>query len=173
MFSGRSPWSCSEPTQTVVLVWLAGCPAQQTWDQTKRGGDMRWRVLNCEGVNVEPHARSHAHLHAHMLVQVCAPVRSPVHLRAHTFTHLRVFACAFFRSYLKPEYRLITKGSVSYLSSPCFSTSIERYWGASPGQTWNSRRYVLDINYKGGKWSWVQFPRVTRSRASTLEAHSP
>ena len=24
------------------------------------------------------------------------------------------------------------------------------YWGASPGQTWNSRRYVLDINYRGG-----------------------
>ena len=23
------------------------------------------------------------------------------------------------------------------------------------------------------KWSWVQFPRVTRSRAPTLEAHSP
>ena len=165
MFSGRSPWSCSEPTQTVVLVWLAGCPAQQTWDQTKRGGDMRWRVLNCEGVNVEPHARSHAHLHAHMLVQVCAPVRSPVHLRAHTFTHLRVFACAFFRSYLKPEYRLITKGSVSYLI----------------GGPARAKRGILAVMYwisiiRGGpplKWSWVQFPRVTRSRASTLEAHSP
>ena len=24
------------------------------------------------------------------------------------------------------------------------------YWGASPRNSWNSRRYVLDINYKGG-----------------------
>ena len=52
------------------------------------------------------------------------------------------------------------------------------YWGASPGKTSNSRRYVLDFNYKwrGGpplKWSWVQFPRLTWSRASTVEAHSP
>ena len=30
---------------------------------------MRWHVLNCERVNVEPYARSHAHPHAHMLVQ--------------------------------------------------------------------------------------------------------
>ena len=44
----------------------------------------------------------------------------------------------------------ITKGSVSYLSSPCFSTIIGGIGGASPGETLNSRRYVLDINYKGG-----------------------
>ena len=24
------------------------------------------------------------------------------------------------------------------------------YWGASPRNSWNSRRYVLDINYRGG-----------------------
>ena len=43
-----------------------------------------------------------------------------------------------------------TKGSVSYLSSPCFSTSLGGIGGASPCNSWNSRRYVLDINYKGG-----------------------
>ena len=51
---------------------------------------------------------------------------------------------------------LVTKGSVSYLSSPCFSTIIGGIGGPARGK----RRlldvsYVLDINYKGG-WCWLR-----------------
>ena len=45
---------------------------------------------------------------------------------------------------------IITKGSVSYLSSSVLQHKLRGYWGASPRNSWNSRRYVLDINYKGG-----------------------
>ena len=67
----------------------------------------------------------------------------------------------------------VTKGSVSYLSSPCFSTSIGGIGGPA-----RVKRGILAVMYwisiiRGGEWSWVQFPRVTRSRAPTLEAHSP
>ena len=74
---------------------------------------------------------------------------------------------------------LITKGSVSYLSSPCFSTIIGGIGGPA-----RAIHGILAVTYwisiiGGGepppplKWSWVQFPRVTRSRAPTLEAHFP
>ena len=75
------------------------------------------------------------------------------------------------------KYFLITKGSVSYLSSPCFSTSLGGIGGPARGI-----HGILAVMYwisiiRGGppprKWSWVQFPRVTRSRAPTLEAHFP
>ena len=71
----------------------------------------------------------------------------------------------------------ITKGSVSYLSSPCFSTSLGGIGGPA-----RAIHGILAVMYwisiiRGGppprKWSWVQFPRVTRSRAPTLEAHFP
>ena len=70
----------------------------------------------------------------------------------------------------------ITKGSVSYLSSPCFSTSLGGIGGPAHGI-----HGILAVMYwisiiRGPpprKWSWVQFPRVTRSRAPTLEAHFP
>ena len=72
----------------------------------------------------------------------------------------------------------MTKGSVSYLSSPCFSTSLGGIGGPA-----RAIHGILAVMYwisiiRGGpppsrKWSWVQFPRVTRSRAPTLEAHFP
>jgi hypothetical protein len=71
----------------------------------------------------------------------------------------------------------VTKGSVSYLSSPCFSTSIGGIGGPA-----RVKRGILAVMYwisiiRVGspplKWSWVQFPRVKRSRAPTLEAHFP
>jgi len=59
---------------------------------------------------------------------------------------------------------LITKGSVSYLSSPCFSTFI----GGIGGPALIKRR-IVGVVYKISiirgtppKWSWVQFPRATR-----------
>ena len=44
----------------------------------------------------------------------------------------------------------ITKGSVSYLSSPCFSTSLGGIGGPAHGIHGILAGYVLDINYKGG-----------------------
>ena len=70
----------------------------------------------------------------------------------------------------------VTKGSVSYLSSPCFSTSLGGIGGPARGI-----HGILAVMYwisiirapPPRKWSWVQFSRVTRSRAPTLEAHFP
>ena len=70
----------------------------------------------------------------------------------------------------------VTKGSVIYLSSPCFSTSLGGIGGPARGI-----HGILAVMYwisiirapPPRKWSWVQFPRVTRSRAPTLEAHFP
>ena len=67
---------------------------------------------------------------------------------------------------------LITKGSVSYLSSPCFSTSLGGIGGPARG-IHGILAVMYWISIKRGKWSWVQFPRVTRSQAPTLEAHFP
>ena len=72
----------------------------------------------------------------------------------------------------------VTKGSVSYLSSPCFSTSLGGIGGPAHGiHGILAVMYWISIIRGGGppprKWSWVQFPRVTRSRAPTLQAHFP
>ena len=40
--------------------------------------------------------------------------------------------------YTKTFAGMITKGSVSYLSSPCFRTPCRQYWGASLLKTWDS-----------------------------------
>ena len=44
----------------------------------------------------------------------------------------------------------VTKGSVSYLSSPCFSTIIGGIGGPARGIHGILAVNVLDINYKGG-----------------------
>ena len=66
----------------------------------------------------------------------------------------------------------VTKGSVSYLSSPCFSTSLGGIGGPAHG-IHGILAVMYWISIISRKWSWVQFPRVTRSRAPTLEAHFP
>ena len=56
----------------------------------------------------------------------------------------------------------ITKGSVSYLSSPCFSTIIGGIGGpARVKRGILAVMYWISIRPPPLKWSWVQFPRVT------------
>ena len=50
---------------------------------------------------------------------------------------------------LYPDFLVITKGSVSYLSSPCFSTIIGGIGGPARGKRRLLDVNVLDINYKG------------------------
>ena len=115
-------------------------------------------------------------LRAHVFFRICALGVALQHLApplsiVNRAVQFRPFA-------LDAVLSLLTKGSVSYLSSPCFSTSIGGIGG--PAQV---KRGILAVMYwisiiRGWgapplKWSWVQFPRVTRSRAPTLEAHPP
>ena len=112
-------------------------------------------------------------LRAHVFFRICALGVALQHLApplsiVNRAVQFRPFA-------LDAVLSLLTKGSVSYLSSPCFSASIGGIGG--PAQV---KRGILAVMYWISiisppplKWSWVQFPRVTRSRAPTLEAHPP
>ena len=91
-----------------------------------------------------------------------------------------VFVPLWERTLIRSQRRVswsthVTKGSISYLSSPCFSTSLGGIGG--PARAIHGilavMYWISIIRAPPRKWSWVQFPRVTRSRAPTLEAHFP